>query len=206
LARTLFSLTAFFIILLENYFIWGLLIFSSPSAIAIMLPGTIGSRFLKSSKTTSSLIGNVVVREHIFSFPLDWREVDIPTATKIDVFVREVSSSSAVISDAAILYLQGGPGFPSPRPTNPVSGWMKVALDKGHRILLLDQRGTGLSTAMNVQRLMHLEKQGGLELQLQYLTNMRSDAIADDVDVSSSQCTSRHYANVFLNHFHYPVF
>jgi pimeloyl-ACP methyl ester carboxylesterase len=129
---------------------------------------------------------NVIVREHVFSFPLDWRDAD-PSATKIDVFVREVASSSAVASDPAVLYLQGGPGFPSPRPTTPVSGWMKVALDKGHRVLLLDQRGTGLSTAMNVQRLVHLEKQGGVELQAHYLSHMRSDAIADDVDVRMSK-------------------
>jgi pimeloyl-ACP methyl ester carboxylesterase len=141
------------------------------------------SRFLKSSTTTSVLVGNVVVREHVFTFPLDWREIDIDSATRIDVFVREVASSSAAVSDPAILYLQGGPGFPSPRPSSPVSGWMKVALEKGYRVLLMDQRGTGGSTAMSVQRLLYLEKQGGVELQARYLSHMRSDAIADDVEV-----------------------
>jgi proline iminopeptidase len=60
---------------------------------------------------------------------------------------------------------------------------MKVAVEKGHRVLLMDQRGTGSSTAMSVQRLLQLEKQGGVELQAHYLTHMRSDAIAEDVEV-----------------------
>lgn len=151
-----------------------------------MSASSLSSRFLKSSKTTSALVGNVIVREHIFSFPLDWQEVDHPTAIKIDVFVRELASSTSVTSDPALLFLQGGPGFPSPRPTTPITGWMKVALEKGHRVLLMDQRGTGASTAMSVQRLVHLEEQGGVELQAHYLSHMRSDEIADDVEVLAS--------------------
>ena len=145
------------------------------------MSSSVASRFLKSTHTPSALVGNVIVREHIFSFPLDWQDADTPSATKIDVFVREVSSSTATTSDPAVLYLQGGPGFPSPRPTTPVSGWMKVALEKGHRVLLMDQRGTGASTAMSAQRLGQLEVQGGVELQAHYLSHMRSDAIAVDV-------------------------
>lgn len=145
------------------------------------------SRFLKSSKTTSALVGGVVVREHVFSFPLDWSALSSSSSSpdlNIDVFVREVASSTGPeMSGPAVLYLQGGPGFPSPRPTTPLSGWMKVAVEKGHRVLLMDQRGTGSSTAMSVQRLLQLEKQGGVELQAQYLTHMRSDAIAEDVEV-----------------------
>lgn len=158
------------------------------------------SRFLKSTKITSALAGNVTVKEHVFSFPLDWqqqqqadttaatdRDTDTALSTaaaeNIEVFVREVSASSASSSDPALLFLQGGPGFPSPRPTSPVSGWMKVALEKGHRVLLMDQRGTGASSAMSAQRLAQLKARGGVELQAHYLSHMRSDAIADDVDV-----------------------
>ena len=142
------------------------------------------SRYLKSSKVTSSLVNNVVIKEYVFNFPLDWEEVDNGSAHSIDVFVREISNTSADLSSPAMMYLQGGPGFPSPRPTSPISGWMKVALQNGYRVLLLDQRGTGSSTAMSVQRLLHLEKQGGIDLQALYLSNMRSDAIAHDIDVS----------------------
>eukprot|EP00602_Paraphysomonas_sp_CaronLab_P011931 CAMPEP_0185041628 /NCGR_PEP_ID=MMETSP1103-20130426/41202_1 /TAXON_ID=36769 /ORGANISM="Paraphysomonas bandaiensis, Strain Caron Lab Isolate" /LENGTH=411 /DNA_ID=CAMNT_0027581459 /DNA_START=141 /DNA_END=1376 /DNA_ORIENTATION=- len=80
------------------------------------------------------------------------------------------------------MYLQGGPGFPSPRPTAPPSGWMKSALNKGYRLLLLDQRGTGRSTAMTIQRLKQLADEGGVEKQAHYLRHMRSDAIAHDIE------------------------
>ena len=36
-----------------------------------------------------------------------------------------------------LLYLQGGPGFESPRPTE-ASGWLKKACEE-HRVILLDQ-------------------------------------------------------------------
>ena len=59
---------------------------------------------------------------------------------------------------------------------------MKSALKKGMRVLLLDQRGTGNSTAVTPQLLDALHARGGVDLQLNYLTHMRSDAIAADVE------------------------
>jgi pimeloyl-ACP methyl ester carboxylesterase len=44
-----------------------------------------------------------------------------------------------------LLYLQGGPGFEAPRPTE-ASSWLKAALHHGFRVVLLDQRGTGRSS------------------------------------------------------------
>ena len=44
-----------------------------------------------------------------------------------------------------LLYLQGGPGFEAPRPTES-SSWLKAALHHGFRVVLLDQRGTGRSS------------------------------------------------------------
>lgn len=133
-----------------------------------------------------------MVRDHVFAMPLDWH--DSSSTETIDVFVRELRSSSNGLSmeelnqtpvqssGSAVMYLQGGPGFPSPRPTAPLSGWMKAAVAKGYRVLLLDQRGTGNSTAMTTQMLSHFAERGGLELQLKNLVNMRSDAIAADID------------------------
>ena len=52
-----------------------------------------------------------------------------------------------------LVYLQGGPGHESPRPTgNPRGpGWLDWAL-KEFRVLLLDQRGTGRSTPVTRPR------------------------------------------------------
>ena len=47
-----------------------------------------------------------------------------------------------------LIFLQGGPGGKSPRPTGPASGGSGQAL-KTHRVLLLDQRGTGRSTPIS---------------------------------------------------------
>lgn len=80
-----------------------------------------------------------------------------------------------------LLYLQGGPGFGSPRmSTN--SGWLKEAT-KTFRVLLLDQRGTGLSTPANQQSLAHFktdtERAG-------YLTHFRADSIVRDAELVRS--------------------
>ena len=57
---------------------------------------------------------------------------------------------SILPEDAKVIsYIQGGPGFPCEVPlTN--SGYTKVLLEKGYQVLYLDQRGTGLSTPLEV--------------------------------------------------------
>ena len=59
-----------------------------------------------------------------------------------ELYAREISAPG--MEDApALVYLQGGPGFPAPRPAS-ASGVIGKAL-KGFRVILLDQRGTGRS-------------------------------------------------------------
>lgn len=83
----------------------------------------------------------VLVRDHTVSAPLDW--ADPASGRHIDVFARELRKPG--MDDAPILlFLQGGPGGKGPRPM-PGEGWIDEAL-KTHRVLLLDQRGTGRST------------------------------------------------------------
>ena len=79
-----------------------------------------------------------------------------------------------------LLYLQGGPGFASPRPTCPPTGWTKAALDK-HRVLLLDQRGTGRSSPVTTKQLQALP--GGAEEQAEFLTHFRADSIVRDCEI-----------------------
>jgi pimeloyl-ACP methyl ester carboxylesterase len=104
----------------------------------------------------------------------------------LDVFVREVVPASKDDDKTlpCLLYLQGGPGFPSGRPTSPPSGWTKAALGKGFRVFLLDQRGTGRSTPATAQS---LSAMGSAADQAEYLTHFRADSIVRDCEVVRSK-------------------
>ena len=66
-------------------------------------------------------------REH--QVPLDHAE---PTGESITVFTREVVSESRQSEDLPwLLFLQGGPGFPSPRPMD-AGGWLGWAGGGGY--------------------------------------------------------------------------
>lgn len=81
--------------------------------------------------------------EHTLELPLSYED---PAGKKISVFAREIQRDGG--EDLPFLvYLQGGPGFPAPRPTG-IDGWIAPMLDN-YRILLLDQRGTGRSTRVD---------------------------------------------------------
>lgn len=114
--------------------------------------------------------------EHYFQVPLDHAR---PAGEKITVFAREISSTGH--ADPAslpwLLFLQGGPGGKSPRPAS-LTGWMAEAA-KTFRILLLDQRGTGLSTPANRQS---LPMRGDAAAQAAYLTHFRADSIVRDAE------------------------
>ena len=85
------------------------------------------------------------VTDHRLTVPVNHGE---PDGRTIEVFAREVSAPDG--RDRPLLvYLQGGPGQESPRPSvrpaNPP--WLARAVDD-YRVLLLDQRGTGASNDM----------------------------------------------------------
>lgn len=119
-------------------------------------------------------------RDHVFRVPLDHHNAEGSNKT-IKVFVRELVSDNN--KDTAnlpyLLYLQGGPGFPSARPSVPAGGWIGQALSQ-FRVLLLDQRGTGRSTPMTAQT---LARKGSAEEQAAYLAHFRADAIVEDCEV-----------------------
>ncbi|MCP3424488.1 alpha/beta hydrolase [Rothia sp. AR01] len=76
-----------------------------------------------------------------------------------------------------LLYLQGGPGMGAPRPLSS-SGWI-AALAPHYRIVLMDQRGTGLSTPLSAEA---LRRRGGPEAQAAYLEHFRADSIVADAE------------------------
>lgn len=64
---------------------------------------------------------------------------------------EECTDGRSILPEEAriISYIQGGPGFPCEVPLAN-SGYTKVLLDRGFQVLHLDQRGTGLSTPLEV--------------------------------------------------------
>jgi pimeloyl-ACP methyl ester carboxylesterase len=122
---------------------------------------------------TTVFVPGLAITEHSFSVPLDHSD---PGGEHITVFAREVANPNG--GDLPfLLYLQGGPGQESPRPTRrPTSpGWLDRAL-REYRVLMLDQRGTGLSTP--VGRLDGMAP----EQQAEYLAHFRADSIVRDAE------------------------
>jgi pimeloyl-ACP methyl ester carboxylesterase len=117
-------------------------------------------------------VHGLVLTDHEFSLPLDHGRPDGDT---IGVFAREIAASDGR-DRPFIVYLQGGPGSQSPRPTSPETpSWLPRALED-HRVLLLDQRGTGRSTPVGT--LPGLTPQE----QYEYLLHHRADAIVRDAE------------------------
>lgn len=138
-------------------------------------------------------IGNFDLIDHWFTVPLTHGLIfghsaevaqDHPLAQEtITVFAREVIDTSsqpttAVEARPFMVYLQGGPGGASPRPASD-AGWV-AELAQTHRVILLDQRGTGNSTPLTAQTLTAL---GSVESQVQYAELFRADSIIADAEV-----------------------
>jgi len=120
-------------------------------------------------------IPGLLMRDHAFQLPLDY---SAPDGAKIEVFGREVADVSKKAESLPwLVFFQGGPGGASPRPMGR-EGWLKKALDK-HRVFLLDQRGTGLSTPVNHQTLARFDTP---REQAEYLKHFRADNIVRDAE------------------------
>ncbi|MDO4820669.1 MAG: alpha/beta fold hydrolase [Rothia sp. (in: high G+C Gram-positive bacteria)] len=101
----------------------------------------------------------------------------------ITVFAREVIDTSDALTTPVderpyMVYLQGGPGGKSPRPISE-GGWVHE-LAKTHRLILLDQRGTGNSTPLSARV---ITAQGSPEVQAEFCELFRADSIIADAEV-----------------------
>ncbi|WP_406101983.1 alpha/beta hydrolase [Streptomyces sp. NBC_01003] len=124
----------------------------------------------------------VVLTDRRFSVPLDH---DHPEGESIELFAREAVAIGKEHANLPwLLYLQGGPGFGANRFSGK-QAWLGTAL-QDHRVLLLDQRGTGSSTPANRQT---LPLRGGPREQADYLAHFRADSIVRDCEVIRSEVT-----------------
>lgn len=116
-----------------------------------------------------------VAREHVVTVPLDHANPDRGT---IEVFARELVDPDKQDEDLpCLLFLQGGPGGKAARPLNR-SAWIDVAL-RTHRVLLLDQRGTGRSTPITAA----ITRGRTAAQTADYLSLFRADAIVADAEI-----------------------
>ena len=122
---------------------------------------------------------NMIVTDREFKVPLDYEN---PDRQKITIFAREIlRKENKNKSKPYLIFFQGGPGYESPRPLTD-SGWIKRA-SQDYKVLLLDQRGTGLSNPITGQS---LPKMSDEEL-ARYLTFFRADNIVRDAEFIRKQ-------------------
>ncbi|WP_433825153.1 alpha/beta fold hydrolase [Actinoplanes sp. CA-015351] len=113
--------------------------------------------------------------DHTVTVPLDHRK---PGVAGIEIFAREVVAADRVGDDLPwLLYLQGGPGGKSPRPLRSDS-WLARAT-RTHRVLLLDQRGTGRSTPITARTVRDMPA----DRLAAFLTLFRADSIVADAEM-----------------------
>lgn len=126
-------------------------------------------------------IPGLALTDHSFPVPLDHADPHGPT---IEVFAREVCAADKVGEELPwLVYLQGGPGGKAPRPEN-AGGWLGHAV-KTHRVLLLDQRGTGRSTPVTGQTVRGMDPAG----LARYLRLFRADSIVADAELIRARLT-----------------
>lgn len=118
--------------------------------------------------------------DHTVTVPLDHGRPDGET---IEVFARELGDVEKVGEELPwLLFLQGGPGSASPRPSY-LDGWIQAAITS-HRLLLLDQRGTGRSTQVLGRTADRFPTAAALA---DYLALFRADAIVADAEILRQQ-------------------
>ncbi|KAL9435176.1 hypothetical protein AB3S75_021444 [Citrus x aurantiifolia] len=117
------------------------------------------------------------LRDHRFTVPLDYA-LDRDASPKISLFAREVVAvGKEEQSLPYLLFLQGGPGFECRGPTES-SGWINKACEE-FRVVLMDQRGTGLSTPLSVSSMLQMKSAKDL---VDYLKHFRADSIVNDAE------------------------
>ncbi|KAG9321762.1 hypothetical protein KVV02_005681 [Mortierella alpina] len=133
--------------------------------------------FLRPGSVESFVSNGLKTQDYYFDLPL--KHTDPTNKETIVVFARRVIAIERQ-SDADklpwIIFFQGGPGFQGPAYN---SAWVKVAAKK-YNVLLLDQRGTGLSTAITVQALSQFKTP---QEQADYFMQFRADSIVRDSEL-----------------------
>ncbi|MGV9188428.1 alpha/beta fold hydrolase [Arcanobacterium canis] len=133
-------------------------------------------------QTASFTIPGHTTFEHRLEVPLDWDGSLMPYTSRgnfpktITVFAREIVRDGRE-NAPRLVYFQGGPGFPANRPA-PIGGWINEVLDD-YRLVLIDERGTGQSHALDQ---VTVPVVGDADAQAAYLACFRADSIIRDAE------------------------
>ncbi|MFD1718456.1 alpha/beta fold hydrolase [Georgenia deserti] len=125
-------------------------------------------------ETTSYRIDGHDVHEHVLTVPLDHTGA---ADGSLEIFAREFVRDGGQ-RRPRLVWFQGGPGNRANRP-DAIGGWLDRALED-YRVVLLDQRGTGLSAPADRQSLAEI---GDGAAQAEYLTHFRADSIVADAEL-----------------------
>jgi len=136
------------------------------------------------SDSTFSSFSGLLTKGHYFNVPLDYEQ---PGAGGIVIYARELVAPENMgkVDLPWLIYLQGGPGCESPRPVT-ADNWIKRALQE-YRVLLVDQRGTGLSSPITHETLTLIP---GSEAQAEYLKHFRAVNIVRDCELMRKSLTN----------------
>jgi pimeloyl-ACP methyl ester carboxylesterase len=120
-------------------------------------------------------VDRMIVTGHRLEVPLDWSR---PGGESISVHAREVVAAERAddLRLPVICWYQGGPGMEFAFPISR-GAWLEQLLTR-YRVLLLDQRGTGMSTPLEGRA---LPRSDPAEL-AEYISHFRADSIVRDAD------------------------
>ncbi|KAF3922211.1 hypothetical protein ABW21_db0208950 [Orbilia brochopaga] len=142
--------------------------------------------------------GNLSVSEHFFRVPLDYAK---PDGHKITIFARVVKDhedaakprrevKTSTTDEKAkekkeddgpyLCYLNGGPGFNNAPPK---AEHIAKFVDKGYNVVLMDQRGTGLSECICPENI----PGSTTEEKAEYVSHFRADNIVRDCEFIREQ-------------------
>ncbi|WP_449386600.1 alpha/beta fold hydrolase [Cellulomonas soli] len=122
----------------------------------------------------------MLVRDHRVRVPVD--RADPSRFGDLHVLAREVVDPTRDGEDLPLLlFLQGGPGGAGPRPMP--GGWIATAT-RTHRVVLLDQRGTGRSSRVDGRTMARFDDPRDAA---DFLACFRADAIVEDAEAVRAQ-------------------
>ncbi|OZJ06819.1 hypothetical protein BZG36_00122 [Bifiguratus adelaidae] len=153
-----------------------------------------GAHPLDESVETYTIPG-AQVYDRFFDVPLQYAQgANLSAASRhvIRIFVRHLVPIDKVAEMKRLpflLFLQGGPGCECRLPSSALGGWYKVAFEKGYQILLLDQRGTGLSSPISITHLQAVFGQDHRSM-AEHCTLFRADSIIKDCEVIRRRLTA----------------
>jgi proline iminopeptidase len=128
------------------------------------------------STTTPRAWRGVVTSAQFFEVPLVHED---ESRGSLRVFARTARADEPGAETRPwLVYLQGGPGMPALRPDGGASGWLATVLPH-FQVVLLDQRGTGLSSPIDARVLASV---GSVPDQVEYLSHFRAPDIVADAE------------------------